>query len=46
VGDEQKDMDAAKNANIPGVLIANGEDYSPDNNTLKESFDLISEYIS
>ncbi len=46
VGDEQKDMDAAKNAKIPGVLIANGEEYSLGNNTLKESFDLISRYIS
>ena len=45
VGDEQKDLDAAKNANIFGVLIANGEENSPVNNTLKESFKLISEYL-
>lgn len=46
VGDEQKDMDAATNAKVLGVLIEDEGDIASGNRTLKESFGLISAYIS
>jgi histidinol phosphatase-like enzyme len=46
VGDEQKDFDAAMNANIFGVLVAGEGGTASEKRTLKEAFDLISEYIS
>jgi histidinol phosphatase-like enzyme len=46
VGDEQKDLDAAKNANVLGVMIVNEQDSESEHKTLKGFFGIICEHIS